>query len=277
MVSNVYITTTNFLNWQRSTSTDTVDDSVIDQIIEQTSRYVDSATGRRFYPSVETHLFDIPEVDFTDRDTLYLNDDLLAIVALNNGDGTVISGTDYILKSPGLTPYWAVKIRDTANVSWEQSSAGSSEQVIGVSGTWGYHNDYNRAWVQAGTLAAAITSTTAITATMTAGHGLASQQIWRIDSEIVQGTVSGNNLTFNSRGDNGSTATTHLISSVVYVWQVVPSVAGAMQMIVDSLYKKRFGENSSSVATITAAGVVLTPADIPAAAWKMLAPLMRQS
>lgn len=276
-LSNLYITTASFLNWQRSTSVDTSDDGVIGQIIEQTSRMVDNATGRQFYPSYETRLYDIPKVDFTDRDTIQLDADLLSLTTLTNGDGTVITSTDYILRSINSPPYWSIKLRDTSSVNWEPSSAGSNEQVISVAGVWGFHGNYSRAWVQAGTLGAAISSTSTLSATMTAGHTLASQQIWKIDNEILQGTVSTNTLTFNARGDNGSTAATHLINAPVYVWQITPSVSGACQLIVDSFYKKRFGETAASVATITAAGVVLTPSDIPASAWRLLAPLMRQA
>ena len=276
-LSNLYITTASFLNWQRSTSVDTSDDGVIGQIIEQTSRMVDNATGRQFYPSVETRLYDIPKVDFTDRDTIQLDADLLSMTTLTNGDGSVIASTDYILRSINNPPYWSVKLRDVSTVNWEQSTLGSNEQVIGVTGVWGWHGNYSRAWVQTGTLSAAITSTSTLSASMTAGHALASQQIWKIDSEILQGTVSANALTFNARGDNGSAAATHLINAPVYVWQVPPPVYGACQLIVDGFYKKRFGETASSVATITAAGVVLTPSDIPASAWRLLAPLMRQA
>jgi len=276
-ISNPYITTVQFKTWQRVSSTDAPDDTVVDDIVEQAARLVDYSTGRRFFPSYETHLFNIPKVDFTDRDTIYLDDDLLSLTTLTNGDLTIISSSNYVLKSVNKPPYWAIKLRDVSTVSWEQSSTGSSDQVLSVAGVWGYHDNYAKSWIQSGTLSAAITDTTGLTASVTAGHSLLSQQIWKIDNEILQGTVSSNTLTFNFRGDNGSTAATHLNGAAVYRWLVMPSVAGACQQIVDGFYRKRFGDNASTVATITAAGVVLTPSDIPASAWRLLQPLMRQA
>jgi hypothetical protein len=273
--SNLYITVQDFKNFQRTGSVDYVDDAIIELIIEQVSRFIDGYCGRRFYASAETHLFDIPRVDYTDRDTVFLDDDLLSVTTFLNGDLTTI--TQYILKPANSTPYYAIKLRDTSTVGYEPSSAGSYERVLSIEGVWGYHTRYAGAWVQAGTLAAAITTTSATTATMTAGHTLAAGQIWKIDNEYLQGIVLGNALTFNRRGDNGSTAATHLISAPVYVWNPEISVTSACQQITNSFYKKRFGENVSGVATITASGVVLTPADVPTSALKMLGPLMRQA
>ncbi len=46
--------------------------------------------------------------------------------------------------------------------------------------------------------------------------------------------------------------------------------------IVMNAYKKRYGENATGTATITAAGVVITPDDVPALERRALAGLMRQ-
>ena len=276
-VQNLYITLADFLSWQRSTSTDTADDAVILAMIEQASRQIDQLTGRRFYPTTETHVFDIPMVDYTDRDTIYLDDDLLALTTFTNGDASVIASSDYILRSPNVTPYWAIKLRDTATVGWEQNTAGSSEQVLSVLGIWGWHDRYAYAWKQVGTLGAAITDTTTKTVTLTAGHTTATGQIWKVDNEVFQGSVSTNTLTLNFRGDNGTTAATHSNGAAIYMWQVAAPIFAACQIVVNDYYDRRFGSGQGGVATITAAGVVITPNDFPASAYKALRPLMRQS
>lgn len=278
MASNLYITTADFKNWQRTTSTDAGDDTVIDAIIEQTCRFIETYTGRRFYPSVETHVYNIPDVYSPERDTLYLDDDLLSLTTLTNGDTSTIASTEYVLRSANFAPYWAVKLRNSSDVSWQPDANGSSEQCISVAGVWGYHNQYlTHAWVLGGTLGAAISSTSTLSASMTAGHTLASQQIWKIDDEILQGSVSTNTLTFAKRGDNGSTAATHLSGASVYIWQPVSQIGIVAQQIANSFYKKRFGESVSSAATLTAAGVILSPKDIPDSALRLLAPFVRQS
>ena len=275
---NLYFTKADFFAWQRITSVDTTDDLVILQIIEAISRVIDQNTGRRFYPSIETHLFDIPQVDFTDRDTIFLDDDLLSLTTFTNGDTTVITNASYILKPANVTPSYAVKLRDSANISWEQNSSNSSEQVISILGIWGYHDKYAKAWLQVGTLGAAMTDTTTLTLTMTAGHSVVAGQIIQIGTEYLNvASVATNTVTVVTRGDNGSTAATQLINAPVSAWQVMPTIITACQQITNSFYKKRCGENVSSAATITAAGVVLTPTDIPVSALKILMPLSRLS
>jgi hypothetical protein len=46
-------------------------------------------------------------------------------------------------------------------------------------------------------------------------------------------------------------------------------------MIADAFYRRRFGENVSGVAQVTAAGVVISPIDVPASAAAILRPYMR--
>ena len=275
---NLYITAQDFKNFQRTDSIDLTDDEVITAIIAQASRQIDDVTGRHFYPLVQTRLYDIPGVDFTDRDEISLDDDLLELITLTNGDLTVITNAQYILRSVNSPPYWAVKLRDSANITWEQNSANSSQQVLSVAGVWGWHNAYARAWLLIGTLSAAVTTTTSLSLSLPVGHGVVVGNLIKIDNEYFNvATVGATSATVIRRGDNGTTAATHLISAPIYQWQTVNSVQAACQLITDDYYKRRFGNSDNAAATITAMGVVLTPKDIPAAAWRLLQPLMRQA
>jgi len=47
-------------------------------------------------------------------------------------------------------------------------------------------------------------------------------------------------------------------------------VKEATAQIASAAYKRRFGENLSSVTTVTAAGVTITPQDIPVFAWNVI-------
>lgn len=62
--------------------------------------------------------------------------------------------------------------------------------------------------------------------------------------------------------------------SVLGVWgycaEPPADIQQACLLIAASLYKRRFGENLSSVSTLTAGGVVITPQDIPGAAWEII-------
>lgn len=236
------------------------DDGVIQDLLNAASRFIDTQSRRRFYPSIEAHLFDIP-----DGREIYLDDDLLSVITFSNGDNSAI--TDYVLKGRA-TPYWCISLRDTANVTWETNTGGSSEQVISILGVWGYHDQYiQRAWHQVGTLSAAIIDTTTLAFSATTGHSITAGNIVKIDNEIYNVvTAAANTITPIARGDNGSTAAVHLVNAPVYAWQPMTGAKQSCIEIANSSYQKRFGRNTGESATITAAGVVLTPADIPATA-----------
>ena len=248
----------------QSSTVDLADDDVIDDLLKAASRVIDQQARRKFYPRIETHYYDIPE-----GRRLWLGDDLLAITSLLNGDNTAM--TEYTLENINHPPYYAIRLRDYSSIPWETDSNNSAQNVIRVVGEWGYHDEYTeRGWVSVGTLAAAITTTTGTTATLTAGTTATSGATFKIDSEIFSGSLATTTLTIDKRGDNGSTAATHLINAVVYQWQPMDMVHNACLQIAQSAYKRRFGETQSDTATVTAAGVVLTPDDIPANVMRVL-------
>jgi hypothetical protein len=101
---------------------------------------------------------------------------------------------------------------------------------------------------------------------MTAAHTLNNLggQIIKIDNEIMMTKSSGaTSLTVVRRGDNGSTAASHLTSSVVYVWNVMQDVNALALEIALIMYRSRFGNNIETVSTVTAAGVIVTPRSLP--------------
>lgn len=133
-ITNGYASLTDFKNFARISSSDAADDWVIENIIEAASRVIDNETRRTFYARTETHYYDVPV-----GDTLYImDDDLLTVTTLTNGDATVLTTADYILKPNNATPKWAIKIKDSSSYTWEETSAGNDEQAITIVGTWGW-------------------------------------------------------------------------------------------------------------------------------------------
>jgi len=182
-IDNGYATLAEYKLFADVDSTDGDDDSAIESIIEGVSRYIDLKTQRRFYAKSETRYYDRP----SGRE-LELDDDLLTITTLSNGDGVEITSSDYNLIPRNDTPYRAIRLTETSTVAWTLDSDGNSEFVIDVAGTWGY-------------------------------------------------------------------MTTH-----------TDDIREACLMITQSFVKRRFGENVSGIARVTAAGVVITPQDVPSAA-----------
>lgn len=187
-ITNGYCTLSEIKNFLRIVSTDATDDTVLEQLVEGASRYIDQETRRTFYARTETHYFNIPD----GRELWIDDDDLLAITTLTNGDGVTIANTEYNLIPANTLPKYAIVMKEGSLIQWQYSSAGNSEMVISVAGTWGY----------------------------------------------------------------SSTAPA--------------DIKLACMRMVERAYHNRFGENTGENTTITASGVVLTPADIPVSAMRTL-------
>ena len=132
-ITNGYCTLADYKAYAEIDSTDATDDGVIEKIIEMVSRYIDDKTGRTFYARTETHYFDYPK-----SRTLKLDDDLLSVTTLTNGDGNTIDATEYHLEPYNETPYHSLKLTDITTTYWQGSSGGSYQRVIQLAGSWGY-------------------------------------------------------------------------------------------------------------------------------------------
>ena len=181
-ITNGYATLAEWKSWTVTGSTNADDDSVVEDCIEAASRYIDGESGRTFYARTETRYFDVPG-----SRSLRLDDDLIAITTLTNGDGTVIT-SGYNLIPKNKAPYWEIRLKDSSSTLWMYDGDGNYEMVFSVAGTWGYAS--------------------------TAPH----------------------------------------------------DIRQACLMIADSMYRRRVGESTSSTVKITAAGVVITPQDVPSIA-----------
>ena len=167
--------------------TDSPDDGVIGALIEETSRFIDAEIGRTFYARTETRYYSIPEGRL-----LRLDDDLLTITTLTNGDAATIAATEYNFVPKNTAPYYGIRLKEMSSYYWTYDSDGNTEDVISIAGTWGY----------------------------------------------------------------ASTAPA--------------DIERCCKLIVGNWYRQRFGDNQAGVTTITAAGIVITPQDVPGAAWRIL-------
>src|SRR3990172_8698819 len=175
-------------------STDATDDAVIEDLIEGASRYFDGeCAGRTFYPRVETRNYDVP----VDR-WLFVDDDLLAVTTLTNGDDAAIASTEYTTRPYNYGPKYAIVIRDSSDTIWEWDSNSSSEAVIDVLGYWGYHDQYSlRAWALGGTInEAGNLNASDLTFTMTATPTVVAGNVIKIENELmIVTTVATNDIT----------------------------------------------------------------------------------
>lgn len=277
---NGYITLSEFKRNLRAggvdLSVDTVDDLVLEDIIEEASRYIDIETGRHFYPVVETRTYDTPEGTLDDR-VLWLDDDLLEVTTVTNGDDTTLAATEYKLYPANYYPKYALRIRQSSGYYWLRDDDDNSEQVIDVLGWWGFHDDYAReAWGTGSTLnEGALLTAVDLTWTMASVTPFEVGQIVKIESELcIVATVTTGatpSITVRKRGDNGSTAATHADTTAVTIWQPIRPMRRACMDIATNYHKRRYGEATAGTATITGAGVVISPGDVSAHTQRILA------
>lgn len=269
-VINAYATLVDYKGIQDINSVDASDDTVIEQLLESASRIIDEETIRTFYPRVETRYVSVPPGGAF-ADELWLDDDLLEVISVTNGDGVAVTSTDYNLKPRNSYPKYCIDLKDSASVYWTVDSDGNSEDVIAVNAFWGCHTKYvQRAWTLA-TLSNAAHNATTTTLTVDSGTTVIAGNIIKIDNEImIVSSTTPTTIIVMKRGDNGSTAATHLDDAPVYLWRPMTEIRLACLEIVKSIYNRRFGVNTQGVATVTAVGVVVTPEEIPATAWKII-------
>jgi hypothetical protein len=115
----------------------TSDDDMLENMIHDASREIDSYCARRFYAVGETRYYDaIADVDCVD---LYLDDDLTYVTSITNGDGAVLLTTDYVLVPYNRNPKYLVRLKASSGKSWTYLS--DPEKAIIVAGSWGYSPD----------------------------------------------------------------------------------------------------------------------------------------
>lgn len=284
-IVNGYLTLAEYkrsANIDDSTDSDATDDLVIEALIEEASRFMDDETCRTFYPRVETRYHDTPP----EGRELWVDDDLLEVLSITNGDDSTVADSDYNLVPKNSSPHYAIKLIMSSSETWDLDSSGNSESVIDVNAIWGYHTNYTqRAWSTGSTVSDSDTiSASSTTVGVAALTNFDPGQLIRIDDEIARITATATTTDSDSnssydltlvRGENGSTAAAHDDSSAIYVWNVHPPVQSAVRAIVQNEYKRRYGETTAATATVTGAGVVLAPDSIPASAARIIRNLKR--
>lgn len=116
---------------------DTDSDALLDMYIEDSSRQIENECSRQFYATYETRTFDAvyPTVD---RNTLFVDMDLLGVTTLTNGNGTAIAPSAYVLEPANYTPKYAITLKTSTNLPFWQYDE-DYNQAISVEGTWGYN------------------------------------------------------------------------------------------------------------------------------------------
>ena len=115
--------------------TTSTDDTLLTALIARAQAIIDAYCQRTFEAASNTSkTFDV-ERD-ADGDLLYLDEDLASINSITNGDGVVVTTAQYTTEPRNRTPYYAIKILDSASIYWTYST--TPENAITISGKWAY-------------------------------------------------------------------------------------------------------------------------------------------
>lgn len=111
------------------------DDTLLTGLITRASGIIDEYTARYFEAQTLTRYFDAvgPHIDAR---MLFVDQDLLTVTGLVNGDGSAITSGQYVLRPSNSPPYYGIALKSNAGVSWTYT--GDPEEAISVTGTWGY-------------------------------------------------------------------------------------------------------------------------------------------
>ena len=255
-------------------ATSTLDDNVLLSYIRTVSNRIDRLlySNRAFFaPVIETRQFMLTSDNvWSAVNAFRFSDNLLAAT------GVTVNGTDYVGSTEGYpiypTPFNALRL--TTTVSWYNIGCVSnwrSPVYVTIAGVWGYHSDYNNAWLDVDTITtvgginASVTTFTVTDVDGLNAYGLTPRlsagALIRVDSEFME--VTATNITTNTvtvrRGVNGSTAAIHAESATVAMFQVEDNIRRVVARQAAFLYARR---GSYENASVTDMAVVSFPSDL---------------
>lgn len=227
---------------------DASDDLLIRQLISAASKYVHEYCQRSFVPVWGAREFDAYG-DYVESHALFLvQDDLLALTSITNGDGSAIQLSDTVLYPLNHYPKNSITLRQGCSTPFTYDT--DPLGAITVTGAWGYHNDYDSAWidtldtVQDAPLTAGATAIAVVDADGVNADGqlrFEVLQYLRIEDEVVQVTAinANTNMLTVRRAALGTTAADHVTATPITSYQPMEDVVMACTSLASWLYQTR--------------------------------------
>jgi hypothetical protein len=201
-------------------ASDTADDVRLLAALTAATAEIERAVERRFSPRYAALRHSV-----THSVELLLDADLLELVSLTNGDGTLINPAEVVLL-PSEVPAGVLRLINST-FTWEETPL----NAVTVTGLWGWHDRWAAAWrasgdtVQNNPLTASAVSLTVSDADGADNTGETPRfqvgQLLKIEAEYLW--VLAVNLTTNTltveRGANGTTAASHVQTTPIFIYQ----------------------------------------------------------
>lgn len=278
----------------------TVDDATVASFIDVCSAAIDDYTGNWFNARVDTFGFDAAVGRY--NPLLMLKDyPLLEITTLLNGNGDTIASANYTLLPVSQYPKQQVRLNvgnywrgpnDPSNTSNNCAPSNSllnrayAYGAIQITGFWGYHRNYLRAWKRITPVLNTNIDTddTSLTLNGIVGLNFDVGSVIRFTTNdvteqmLVTGAIANSLSTgFNSatftveRGYNNTTPIAHITTSTIDVWQMESVIEKATEMAVAAWYKGRDNATGDAL-IIPEIGQLSIPQDLPVKIKNILVP-----
>jgi len=281
-----YATLQQFKRYRGLTSS--ADDALLQSILNWSTGVIKKYKGRRYdvYKAVIPHDAPIPAASsfgVFDRSrrlpsaerSLILREDLLEMVELTNGDGTALTASEYFLEPIEHTPYSTVHL--ASGITWLPDDDGNTKQAIGVSGWWGYHDDYPNCFVPSlDTVLDASLTSSATTIHVSDVNGTPADLdgprfqaglMLRVGSELMYLTAATAITAADDelsvvRGINGSTAAAHVQGASIEIFRPMSFVAQSALRLAAWRYSQRDTDQFDKTFAV-GSGVAVVPTAIP--------------
>lgn len=221
-------------------ASETADDARLLHILNAASAQIERAAGRRFSPRRAALQHTV-----TASAELLLDDDLLQLLSLTNGDGSTIPLND-VIAAPDEPPHSLLYLTGNSRFTWDAFPL----QAITVTGIWGYHDHPSEMWRNsADTVQNNPLSDSAASLTVTDADGADSAletprfqvgHLLKIEDEflrVLAVNTATNSLTV-SRGRGGTTAASHAQNTPIYAYQPPAEIESPALRWASWLYKQ---------------------------------------
>lgn len=198
-------------------TSDASSDARLRSALEAATAAIEQAAGRSFIPQRATLAHDVQLHDLRE---ITLQEDLLALEALLNGDGQALD-LAHVLHLPG-----ALRLTGGAYFTYDETPL----RAVQVTGLWGMHDAWARAWRESGDSAQDALNASATSFYVSSAEGadtlrstprFQAGQLLRIGAEMLWllALDAGTNTLHVQRGAQGTAASEHEAGAPIFIYQ----------------------------------------------------------